>query len=280
VLRPPSAEWVPQGNGSLAILRYDDVRNAADPKATLLEFFQSAYEAGASLAGWDLADTATPWVPGSSGPARPPFAQPDGGSAPYRVRCIAHDEEEAMGRISTYLQVSMDGYFAGPNGEIDWFKNQPDPEFEEFSLERARGSSTLLFGRTTYEMMASAWPSDEAHEGQPGMADVMAKSPKIVFSKSLRDVEEGPRWQNVELRRDIDADDLRNDDRHFTTLGSGSIVQQLTQLGVVDEYAFVVNPILLGSGKNAFAGIDTAQLDLSEARSFKNGLVWLTYQRR
>ena len=184
-----------------------------------------------------------------------------------------------MGRVSTYLQVSMDGYFAGPNGEIDWFKNMPDPEFEEFSLERARGESTLLFGRTTYEMMASAWPSDEAHADQPGMADVMAKSPKIVFSKSLHDVEEGPRWQNVELRHDIDADALRDDDRDFTTLGSGSIVQQLTRLGVVDEYSFVVNPVLLGSGKNAFVGIDAAQLDLAEARSFENGLVWLTYRR-
>ncbi|MEP6661225.1 MAG: hypothetical protein ABJD24_15030 [Acidimicrobiales bacterium] len=57
-----------------------------------------------------------------------------------------------MGRISTYLQVSLDGYFAGPQGEIDWFKNNPDPEFEEFSLERAQGNSTLLFGRTTYEI--------------------------------------------------------------------------------------------------------------------------------
>ncbi len=53
----------PQANGSLAILRYDDVRSAADPKATLLDFLQSAYEAGASLAGWDLADTATQWCP-------------------------------------------------------------------------------------------------------------------------------------------------------------------------------------------------------------------------
>src|SRR2546422_77020 len=52
-----------------------------------------------------------------------------------------------MGRISAYMQVSLDGYFAGPNGEIDWFKNNPDSEFEEFSLERARGNSTLLFGR-------------------------------------------------------------------------------------------------------------------------------------
>jgi hypothetical protein len=63
VLRPPAAGWQPYGNGSLAILRYDDVRSSPDPKATLLEFLQSAYEAGASLAGWDLADSATQWCP-------------------------------------------------------------------------------------------------------------------------------------------------------------------------------------------------------------------------
>jgi hypothetical protein len=62
-LRPTAAEWMGQGNGSLAILRYDDVRSATDPKVFLLEFLQSAYEAGASLAGWDLAATATQWCP-------------------------------------------------------------------------------------------------------------------------------------------------------------------------------------------------------------------------
>jgi hypothetical protein len=62
-LRPPQAEWVAQGSGHLAILRYDDVRTAANPKATLHDFFQSQFEAGASLAGWDLADTATRWCP-------------------------------------------------------------------------------------------------------------------------------------------------------------------------------------------------------------------------
>jgi len=184
-----------------------------------------------------------------------------------------------MGRIATYLQVSLDGYFAGPNGEIDWFKNNPDPEFEAFSLERAQGNSTLLFGRTTYEMMSSAWPSDEAHADNPGMADVMAKSPKIVFSKSLPGVEEGPRWQNVELRHDLDGEALRADGRDFTTLGSGSIVGELTRLGLVDEYSFVVNPVVLGEGKNAFVGIDRSELDLVDAHSFKNGLVWLSYQR-
>lgn len=62
-LYPPTAAWVPFGNGSLAILRYEDVRSSIDPEATLLEFLQSAFEAGASLAGWDLADTATQWCP-------------------------------------------------------------------------------------------------------------------------------------------------------------------------------------------------------------------------
>ena len=185
-----------------------------------------------------------------------------------------------MAHISTYLQVSLDGYFAGPAGEIDWFKDtDPDPEFDEYSLARARGGSTLLFGRTTYEMMASAWPSDEAHEDQPGMADVMAGSPKIVFSKSLPSVDEGPRWRNVELRRDIDADALRRDTGNYTTLGSGSVVRQLTQLGLVDEYSFVVNPVVLGAGKQAFAGIAREQLELTDARAFKNGVAWLTYAR-
>ena len=62
-LLPSQAAWAAQANGSLAILHYDDVRSAPDPRSTLLEFLQSAYEAGASLAGWDLADTATQWCP-------------------------------------------------------------------------------------------------------------------------------------------------------------------------------------------------------------------------
>ncbi len=62
-LRPQTAEWVTQGPGSLAIFRYEDARSSLDPKAALLEFLQSAFEAGASLTGWDLADTATQWCP-------------------------------------------------------------------------------------------------------------------------------------------------------------------------------------------------------------------------
>jgi dihydrofolate reductase len=68
-----------------------------------------------------------------------------------------------MGTIATFTHVSLDGYFAGPNGEIDWFKNTPpDPEFDAFNSKEARSRSTLLFGRTTYEMMQRHWPTEES----------------------------------------------------------------------------------------------------------------------
>jgi dihydrofolate reductase len=184
-----------------------------------------------------------------------------------------------MAHISTYLQVSLDGYFAGPDGEIDWFTDSPDPELEEYSFARARGGSTLLFGRRTYELMARAWTADASHEDRPDMTEVMANSRKIVFSKTMQEVNEGPRWRNVELRREIDAHALRSDDRSFTTLGSGSIVQQLSRLGLVDEYSLLVNPIVLGTGKSAVTAVPRGQLELTDARSFKSGVVWLTYAR-
>jgi dihydrofolate reductase len=188
-----------------------------------------------------------------------------------------------MGTISAFTHVSLDGYFAGANGEIDWFKNTPpDPEFEAFSGKQARAESTLLFGRTTYEMMQSYWPTEEARKNDPDMAKVMSDSPKIVFSKSLQSVEESPHWQDVELARDIDADALAKakevDDRNFTILGSGSIVQQLTELGLIDAYQLVLHPVVLGAGKSLFAGVDQSSLALVENRAFKNGLVWLRYE--
>jgi dihydrofolate reductase len=63
-----------------------------------------------------------------------------------------------MRKIISFTIVSVDGYFAGPNGEIDWFKNENDDEDSEFSLDASKSSGTLIFGHTTYEMMAGYWP--------------------------------------------------------------------------------------------------------------------------
>lgn len=186
-----------------------------------------------------------------------------------------------MSTISPFLHVTLDGYFAGPNGEIDWFKSigQSD-DFEKYTHEQSSGGSTLLMGRTTYEMMKSFWPTAEARESDPAMAAVMNDSPKIVFSKTLESQPDEPHWKNVTVVRSIDRDEvLRLKEKgDLTILGSGSIVQQFANLGLIDRYQLAVVPVILGKGKPLFEDVRQTNVKLEEARSFDNGLVMLLYR--
>ena len=185
-----------------------------------------------------------------------------------------------MGKIGSFTHVSLDGFFAGPNGEIDWFK-PGDEEDRAFAAAASGGSGTLVFGRTTYEMMASYWPTMEAGEEFPDVARVMNAAPKIVFSRTLGPVKDGPIWKNVRVIRDIGRDEIlkmkRAADRDFVILGSGSLVQQFARLGLIDEYQLMVNPVILGAGKYLFKDVNRTNLELLEARPFRNGKVLLRY---
>jgi dihydrofolate reductase len=111
------------------------------------------------------------------------------------------------------------------------------------------------------------------------MAKVMDHSPKVVFSKSLKKVEEGPNWKNIRLVHDIDRKQIlkmkEKDD--FTILGSGSIVQQFANLGLIDTYQLLVVPIVLGQGKPLFKDVKQTDLKLVEEKSFRNGVVAVRY---
>ena len=182
-----------------------------------------------------------------------------------------------MSTINAFTQVSIDGYFAGPNGEIDWFKNiERDDEYDKYQHQSARGGSTLLMGRTTYEMMKSFWPTDEAKKMDPDMASVMNESPKVVVSKSLKDVSD---WNNVRILREINRDEIEKLG-NVTILGSGSIVQQLSNLGLIDEYFLVNIPVVLGAGKLLFKDVKKKNLKLHESKSFGNGIVVTKYALR
>jgi dihydrofolate reductase len=187
-----------------------------------------------------------------------------------------------MRKIVVFNNVTIDGYFAGPHGEIDWFKVDKDEEFDEFSREQSKSGDTLIFGRTTYELMRSYWPTPDAIKSNPDMAEVMNNIQKIVFSKTLQSVEESSHWKNIRLLHEIQAQeivDLKDEKgKGIAILGSGSIVQQFANLGLIDEYILQVNPVILGAGKNLFANVKKMNLKLIEARTFKNGIVWLRYQ--
>lgn len=190
-----------------------------------------------------------------------------------------------MRKISTFTFMSVDGFYAGPQGEIDWFKmRSKDDEYDAFTHKSSKTGNTLILGHTTYEMMRSFWPTPEAIKTDPDMAQVMNNSRKIVFSRTLKNVQEEPRWKNITIMHEIIPEEITRlkaqvgDD--ITILGSGTIIQELGNLGLIDEYELLVIPVILGSGKALFKDAKKMSLKLLEARSFENGIVWLRYQSR
>jgi dihydrofolate reductase len=184
-------------------------------------------------------------------------------------------------KISVFNHVTVDGFFAGAHGEIDWFKViKKDDEYEAYTHQQSRSDGALVFGRTTYEMMKSYWPTPDAIKNDPGMANVVNNSPKIVFSRTLKKVEEKGRWKNIELLHKIEPEEILRlkQERDLTILGSGTIVQQFANFDLIDEYQLVVVPIILGTGKYLFKDVQKMNLKLREQRAFSNGIVVLRYQ--
>ena len=180
-----------------------------------------------------------------------------------------------MGRLSMFNFVSLDGFFAGPEGEIDWF--QTDDEFEQFAIAHTGQARHLLFGRITYELMASYWPTDEAAASEPEIARLMNSLPKTVFSRTLREVT----WENTRLVREGAAEEVarlkRETDGDLFLFGSADLAATLTEAGLFDEYRLIVNPVVLGRGRPLFKGEGLLRLRLLSERRFDNGNLLLTY---
>ncbi len=173
--------------------------------------------------------------------------------------------------------ISLDGYFAGMNGDISW--HNVEDEFQQMAIQVSNSGNVLLFGRVTYELMAGFWPTEEALRNDPVVAGGMNKSEKIVFSRTLKTAG----WNNTRLVKDDLTGEIRRlkqlPGRDLTILGSGSIVSQLAQEGLIDEYNFMLNPVLLGRGKTLFAGLsEKMKLKLISTRTFRNGNVHLAYE--
>jgi dihydrofolate reductase len=182
-----------------------------------------------------------------------------------------------MRKVAAFEQVSLDGFIADAQGDMHW-AHKSDPEWNAFVAENASGGGALLFGRVTYELMASFWPTPQAFATARVVAQRMNEMPKVVFSRTMND----PSWSNTRLVKGDPAAEVRRMKSEpgptMTVMGSGSIVSQLAQAGLIDEYQIVVNPVGLGGGKSLFAGMTrTLALALTRSRAFQNGNVVLTY---
>jgi dihydrofolate reductase len=193
-------------------------------------------------------------------------------------------------RIVAFNRVSADGYFTPPDGNLNWVV--PEPEIDKGAAQNMTGQGTMLFGRRTYDMFASYWP--HALEDPKGPADPHSagrRTPetkamavyindaiKIVFSRTLKDA----KWKNTRIINRFDPREIekikQEPGNDIMIFGSGTIASQLAQHNLIDEYQFVVGPVLLGEGKALISGVPkTLGLDLVEAKPYKSGNVMLRF---
>ena len=173
--------------------------------------------------------------------------------------------------------VSLDGFMARPNGELDWFV--VNEEFFDYANDLIKKVDTILYGRVTYEGMARYWPTVTSPDDI--MAERINNLPKLVFTKTLKSVSWGD-YNTVRLAKDSLGDEVtklkQQAGKDIVIYGSGNIASQLTQLGLIDEYQLVVCPVVLGKGLPQFRNIDPSiKLKLLETTPFKSGSILLKY---
>jgi dihydrofolate reductase len=186
-----------------------------------------------------------------------------------------------MRKVILSNMVTLDGFFEGPNKELDW--HIVDEEFNQYATDLLSNVDALLFGRLTYQLMADYWPAATTNpltsKGDLEIADKMNNLPKIVFSKTLQEV----KWNNSRLVKENIAEEIlkmkQQPGKDMVIFGSGSIVSTLLQLGLIDEYRIIVNPVVLGNGKPLFKDINDKQnLKLLKTKVLGSGVVILYYQ--
>jgi len=183
-----------------------------------------------------------------------------------------------MRKLIVFNQVTLDGYFSDLHGDMSW-AHKTDAEWNAFVAANARAGGVLVFGRVTYDLMTSYWPTPDALRSDPIVAERMNSLPKVVFSRTM----DKAAWNNTTLLKDDPVGAIRNlkqeQGADMAIFGSGSIISQLAPAGLIDEYQIVVNPIVLGKGKTMFEGVkDKLALNLTRTRVFGNGNVLLCYQ--
>jgi len=195
-----------------------------------------------------------------------------------------------MRRLVMFNRVTADGYFASEDGKLDWVI--PDPEVDKLGATGTGEFDTVVLGRKTYEMFASFWPHiDEHSDTAPNphdprkvskemkeMGKMLNAATKLVFSSTLRN----PTWQNTRILSRLDpvgfAAIKKGPGKDMIMFGSGTITSQLTEHGLIDEYQYIVSPIILGKGKKLIDNVSkSVKLELVDQKSFPTGTQLLKY---
>lgn len=188
-------------------------------------------------------------------------------------------------KIVFMMSVSLDGFFEGPDGELDW--QLVDDELHGHFNDWLGKAGAFLDGRVTYELMAGYWPTADADPGSPPVVAEFARiwrdMPKLVFSRTLRKAD----W-NATIVRDVVPSEimkLKEQPGGDLVLGGANLAASFRRQDLIDEYRFYVQPVILGAGnplssRTGFPpSAGTTRLRLAETKTFGSGVVLLRYLR-
>ncbi|MBR1122743.1 dihydrofolate reductase [Bradyrhizobium lablabi] len=178
-----------------------------------------------------------------------------------------------MARLIMWNLMTLDGFVEGPNRDISWHADVWGEELEKLGIEQCKAAGGLMFGRITYELMASHWPNAKGK-----VADFMNALPKYVFSRTLKT----SAWNNTQMF-DTDVPGTvarikRESARDILLLGSADLSKSLIPHGLIDEFRIALNPILLGGGSPLFKQGERVKLKLIDSRPLSTGVVILRYE--
>ena len=174
----------------------------------------------------------------------------------------------------------LDGFIAGPGGDIGW--SAPDEELHRFHNEQARATDVQLYGRRLYETMRfweTAGEDTSAPEHELEFARIWKETPKLVFSRTLETVEDDYELVRADIGETIAA--LKEQPGGDIAVGGAGLAESVMARGLIDEYRQLVYPVLLGAGTPFFPALDAPiPLRLAESRTFGSGVVYLRYERQ
>lgn len=185
-----------------------------------------------------------------------------------------------MRKLKLQVQITIDGFVAGPNGELDWMNFDADDKSMDRVNELTDSSDTILLGRKMTDEFINYWSNVLENPESPeySFAKKMIDIPKVVFSKTVTE----SRWINTtvvggDLTEEVEK--LKNSDgKDILVYGGASFVSSLIKNNLIDEYHLFVNPIAIGKGMSIFGDSEERlKLQLIKSEAFSNGEVELCY---
>jgi len=185
-----------------------------------------------------------------------------------------------MRKVILSLIVSLDGYIEGVNGEIDWFIW--DEVTSQFIIDTMNEVDLIMYGRKAYEANAKHWQAipylSTSTENEIAFAHMMNEKSKIVFSKTLEKAEWNARLVKDNIVEEIEMEKQKRG-KDMVLFAGAKIAQTFINLDLIDEYRFLVHPVILGKGNQLFENIkDWHRLKLIETKSSPKGVVILRYK--